>query len=70
MHEYNQSLKYDKRMYAADIQGSIAYAKSLTKIGILTPDEERTMIDGLKRVGEEWQNGTVRCGSFCTWQAE
>ena len=45
MHEFNQSLRYDKRMYAADIVGSIAYSKALTKVGILTKEEE-TKIDG------------------------
>ncbi|KAJ2976715.1 hypothetical protein NUW54_g11523 [Trametes sanguinea] len=32
MHEFNQSLRYDKRMYAADIAGSIAYAKALAAL--------------------------------------
>lgn len=57
MHEFNQSLKYDRRMHSADIRGSIAYAKALTKVGILTPEEEVRMIDGLKLVGQEWADG-------------
>lgn len=60
MHEFNQSLKYDKRMYAADITGSIAYAKALKKVGILTADEEQKIVQGLQTVGKEWENGTVR----------
>ncbi|KAA1474903.1 argininosuccinate lyase [Dentipellis sp. KUC8613] len=60
MHAFNQSLKYDQRMHAADIQGSIAYAKSLTKVNILTKDEEAKIISGLKAVGEEWKNGTFQ----------
>jgi argininosuccinate lyase len=60
MHEFNQSLKYDKRMYAADIRGSIAYAKSLTRVGILTQDEEQKLIAGLEAVRKEWQEGTVK----------
>ena len=59
MHEFNQSLRYDKRMHAADITGSIAYAKALTKVGILTSDEEQRIVRGLQVVGEEWNNGTV-----------
>ncbi|KAF8969983.1 argininosuccinate lyase [Flammula alnicola] len=54
MHAFNQSLKYDQRMYAEDIRGSIAYAKSLTLVGILTKEEESRMIEGLKAVGKEW----------------
>ncbi|KAI0050911.1 argininosuccinate lyase [Auriscalpium vulgare] len=57
MHAFNQSLKYDQRMHAADIRGSIAYAKSLTKVGILTPVEERKITEGLTAVGKEWESG-------------
>ncbi|KAH7923521.1 putative argininosuccinate lyase [Leucogyrophana mollusca] len=57
MHAFNQSLKYDQRMHDADIRGSIAYAKALTLVGILTADEEDKMIQGLKSVGQEWTNG-------------
>jgi hypothetical protein len=59
MHAFNQSLKYDQRMHAADIRGSIAYAKALARVGILTRDEEAKMIEGLQAVGREWDNGQV-----------
>jgi len=59
MHAFNQSLKYDQRMYAADIRGSIAYAKSLTLVGILTKDEETQIIEGLISVKNEWESGQV-----------
>ncbi|KDQ60717.1 hypothetical protein JAAARDRAFT_31691 [Jaapia argillacea MUCL 33604] len=58
MHAFNESLSYDKRMHAADIRGSIAYAKSLTLVGILTKEEEVKIVDGLTAVGKEWENGT------------
>ncbi|KAJ2931323.1 hypothetical protein H1R20_g5650, partial [Candolleomyces eurysporus] len=58
MHAFNQSLKYDQRMHDADIRGSIAYSKALTKVGILTKEEEEKMIAGLKLVGKEWADGT------------
>ncbi|PBK96737.1 argininosuccinate lyase [Armillaria gallica] len=57
MNDFNESLSYDRRMHNADITGSIAYAKGLQRIGILTPDEETKMIDGLTQVGKEWQEG-------------
>ncbi|KAH7914979.1 putative argininosuccinate lyase [Hygrophoropsis aurantiaca] len=57
MHAFNQSLKYDQRMHDVDIRGSIAYAKALKLIGILTPAEEEKMIQGLETVGQEWKNG-------------
>ncbi|KAJ7710022.1 argininosuccinate lyase [Mycena rosella] len=60
MHAFNQSLKYDQRMHAADIQGSIAYAKSLTLVGILTKEEETKITNGLAMVGKEWQDGVFQ----------
>lgn len=59
MHEFNQSLKYDKRMYDADIRGSIAYSKALTLVGILTKDEEVKIVNGLEAVKKEWDDGAV-----------
>ena len=59
MHAFNQSLKYDKRMHAADIRGSIAYAKALTLVGILTKEEQAKITDGLTTVGREWEKGVV-----------
>ncbi|EIW85041.1 argininosuccinate lyase [Coniophora puteana RWD-64-598 SS2] len=54
MHEFNQSLSYDRRMYDADIRGSKAYAKALTRVGILTHQEESSIIEGLEKVRKEW----------------
>lgn len=61
MWQFNQSLAYDKRMYAEDIRGSIAYAKALEKREIFTPDECTAVVNGLEAVGKEWADGTVRC---------
>ncbi|KAI9446420.1 argininosuccinate lyase [Lactarius indigo] len=60
MHAFNQSLDYDRRMYAADIRGSIAYAKSLTLVGILTKSEEVKIVEGLLAVKKEWESGQFR----------
>ncbi|KAJ7343594.1 argininosuccinate lyase [Mycena albidolilacea] len=60
MHAFNQSLRYDQRMHAADIKGSIAYAKSLTLVGILTKEEETKITVGLTAVGKEWQDGVFQ----------
>lgn len=57
MHEYNQSLKYDNRMYAADVKGSIAFSKALLKAGILTDAEQKEITRGLKEVEQEWAEG-------------
>ncbi|CUA74971.1 argininosuccinate lyase [Rhizoctonia solani] len=57
MWEFNQSLKYDKRMRAADIRGSIAYTKALRLQGVYTEEEEAVMIKGLQAVDQEWESG-------------
>ncbi|RVD88576.1 uncharacterized protein DFL_002756 [Arthrobotrys flagrans] len=58
MQMYNESLSYDKRMYAQDILGSQAYAKATCKAGILTPEERDTIISGLEQVRQEWASDT------------
>lgn len=58
MHQYNQSLSYDRRLYAADIQGSKAYSQALAKIGILSQGEANQIQAGLDKVKEEWSSNT------------
>lgn len=54
----NASLPFDKRMAKQDVQGSIAWAAALAKVGILTNEEAQNMIAGLQAVGAEFENGT------------
>lgn len=58
MHEFNQSLRYDKRMYKADIKGSQAYALALNTSGILSPEEYSAIRSGLDEVLNEWETST------------
>ncbi|EIW72680.1 hypothetical protein TREMEDRAFT_41906 [Tremella mesenterica DSM 1558] len=60
MHEFNQSLKYDKRMYAADVKGSISFSKALLKAGILTEKEQEEIARGLTLVQGEWERGEFK----------
>ncbi|XP_065055700.1 argininosuccinate lyase-like isoform X2 [Rhopilema esculentum] len=57
MESFNASLSYDKRMWKQDIQGSIAYAKGLKGVDVVTEEECQLIIDGLKKVEEEWAQG-------------
>lgn len=45
-------------MWAQDIRGSVAYAKALVKVGIITEEEGQSLQEGLEKVREEWANGT------------
>jgi len=58
MEQYNESLRFDRALYAQDIQGSIAYARANTKTGILTQDEFKQIEKGLLAVKKEWEDGT------------
>ncbi|MGJ0427723.1 argininosuccinate lyase [Methylobacter sp.] len=58
---FTASVDFDKRMAEQDIQGSIAHATMLCKIGILTEQERDDIIGGLTQIGQE-----IRDGKF-TW---
>ena len=42
--EFTASIQFDHRMYKQDIQGSVAHAKMLTKVGILNEQELEDII--------------------------
>lgn len=51
--EFNASLMFDKKLYAEDIQGSIAHAGMLENQGILTNSELEQIKDGLAQIKQE-----------------
>lgn len=63
MHEFNQSLSYDQRMYKADIQGSQAYALALRSSGILSSEEFELINSGLQEVLAEWETSSFKSTS-------
>ena len=54
---FTASIQFDKRMYKQDIQGSIAHAKMLTKVGILNEAELNDILSGLTQVQQEIEAG-------------
>lgn len=54
----NDSFAFDRRLYAADIQGSQVYAGALRNAGLLTPDEHAAILAGLDQVRAEFEGGT------------
>ncbi|KAK5458133.1 argininosuccinate lyase [Exophiala xenobiotica] len=56
MVSYNESIYFDRAIYAQDIQGSIAYARANAKIGILAEDEFKAIEKGFGQVLAEWQD--------------
>ena len=53
---FNESLPFDKVLYQADIDASIAYAKALGQRDLISADEQTKLVDGLHQVAEEWRH--------------
>jgi argininosuccinate lyase len=58
----NDSIGFDKRLYAEDIAGSIAYARAIAAAGVITPAEAETIIGGLAQILAEFDAGTFAYG--------
>ena len=55
--QYGESISFDWRLYPYDIQGSIAHAAVLVDAGILTPEEETQITEGLLEIRKEIEAG-------------
>ena len=51
--KFTQSVTFDHQLYAQDIQGSIAHALMLSKVGVLTDDERHQIVTGLEQIHRE-----------------
>ena len=54
---FTSSIQVDKRLYAYDIQGSIAHCKTLAKASIITETEASEIILGLESIQQEIEAG-------------
>jgi argininosuccinate lyase len=50
---FTSSIQVDRRLYAYDIQGSIAHCKMLSNASIITDEEAETLIQGLEKISRE-----------------
>ncbi len=55
--QFTASVEFDQRLYYHDIQGSIAHATMLAKVGVLTDQERDQIIDGLHAVRADIEAG-------------
>jgi argininosuccinate lyase len=62
--QFTESISFDWRLWPQDIQGSIAHATMLRKIGVLTRAELSAITRGLKQIGRE-----IAAGKFL-WKPE
>lgn len=54
---FTASVDFDKRLYRHDIQGSIAHATMLARVGVLNDAERDSIIDGLRAIQSEIEAG-------------
>ena len=58
-YRFNQSIFFDKRMYAEDIEGSIAHAEMLGAQGIISEKDRDSIVSGLKQIREDIESGRL-----------
>jgi argininosuccinate lyase len=55
--QFTASIMFDRRLYAYDIQGSVAHCRMLAKCGLISDDEARVIIQGLQEIEAEIERG-------------
>lgn len=56
---FNDSLPFDKQLWAVDIMASIAHATMLGNCGIISQEEAAAICDGLNCIAEDIQSGNL-----------
>ncbi len=57
---FTSSIAIDRRLYAYDIQGSIAHCRMLAANGIISPEESDQLIQGLGKIQRDIERGRFR----------
>ena len=56
--EFNDSFRFDRRLFAADVRASIAHANGIAKAGVLNADETAAIVGGLNTLLIEASQGS------------
>lgn len=59
VHNFNESLSFDRKFYRQDIKGSIAHVTMLAKQGIVSEEDREAIIGGLKGILEDIESGKL-----------
>ncbi|HQU14520.1 MAG: argininosuccinate lyase [Chromatiales bacterium 21-64-14] len=54
---FTASVSFDRRLYACDVQGSIAHARMLAKVGVLDQKECAAIVRGLEEILQDIERG-------------
>jgi argininosuccinate lyase len=55
--KFTESVSFDRRLFADDVTGSIAHARMLSEVGVLSPDECQQIVTGLEAIAAEITRG-------------
>src|SRR5947209_5837214 len=55
--QFTESISFDRRLFEQDIRGSIAHARMLEKVGLLSGDECGKIVQGLSEIRAEIEAG-------------
>lgn len=58
MQEINASIGFDRKLWRQDIRGSLAHAAMLAKVGIISPQDEAAIRNGLGQIAQEIETGS------------
>ncbi len=56
---YTASIRFDKRLYRYDIEGSMAHCRMLVRQGLLTEEEGDALVQGLSEILREIEHGIL-----------
>lgn len=59
VYDFNASIRYDKRLFRQDIEGSVAHVIMLERQGILTAKEMQDIVAGLDTIRKDVENGKL-----------
>ena len=59
VHNFNESLSFDQKFYHQDIEGSIAHVTMLAKQGVVSEDDKKAIIEGLKGILADLESGKL-----------
>ena len=54
---FTASVEFDRRMYRQDIEGSMAHARMLTRVGVLSREDCEAIVRGLEEIRAEIERG-------------
>lgn len=65
VYEFNASIRFDKRLFHQDVEGSIAHVIMLAKQGILTAEEKISILSGLEGIRRDVDGGALKIDESC-----